>query len=206
MTQHWHLDFFLITTCSTWLSAPVTGATTARWTSTAPGDEAPDDVLLPPDSCSVTFPLVRLPPPSAASVPLGDDGEDAFLDSGLAARSAPEISARWTSSLLFRTSEMGRPPFSSSTSSSASRLRSPSGRNGLSCPDSVLWKKRKKETHDVVVLWNILNEINVYGSKSSTWDTNKMLWSIERKKGEERKSKALVPSAYWRISLIKFGV
>ena len=143
MTQHWHLDFFLITTCSTWLSAPATGATTARWTSTAPGDEAPD-ALLPPDSCSVRLPLVRPPPPSAASVPLGEDGEYAFLDPGLAANSAPDISARCTSSLLFKTSEMGRPPLSSSTSSSASRLRSPSGRKGLSCPDSVLQKKRKK--------------------------------------------------------------
>lgn len=152
MTQHWHLDFFLITTCSTWLS-PATGATTPRWTSIAPLSAASAAFF----SCSVKLPLILPPSGDSALLVGGDEGVETFRGgdplswtacSGLCCcccccSSSTKVGCdcKGTPSLFFNTSEMDtRPPLSNSTSSSASRLRSPSGRNGLSWPDSVLQK------------------------------------------------------------------
>lgn len=126
ITQHLHLGFFFITTGST--SPPEDGETIVRWTSTTPalsdlavplkpflGEPTPPAPPVPADSCDLSWTVASL-----SSTPIFSDP---FAEVGV----------------------MGFPSLIRPTISSASRLRSPSGRNGLSHPLSVLPTKKQQQ-------------------------------------------------------------
>lgn len=123
ITQHLHFGFFLIVICSTCDASP--GWTAVLCTSTAPG--------VADFSFCCTFPLALLfgDAPTTFVVVFWWDSLIAFFESV------------WSSDgkggkLPSGVGVIGLPPFISSTISSASLLRSPPGRKGLSHPLSVL--------------------------------------------------------------------
>lgn len=147
ITQHLHLGFFLITTCSTWFaSTGACGIMVPLCTSSAPGLVS-----------FCTLPLVAFFGVACRSLLtfFGDSviGSFAcFVTSGVGDDVCSEtlfsssLASVWSSkyvgdALPPDVGVIGLPPFISSTISSASLLKSPPGRKGLSQPLSVLKTK-----------------------------------------------------------------
>lgn len=135
ITQHLHFGFFFMTTCSTWDASPA-GTTVPLCTSTAPGEPALSFFTLPFALWGVAFSCVAF---------LGDSviGWCAVLLAYVILLSVWSIKGVGDGALP-DVGVIGLPPFINSTISSASRLKSPPGRNGLSQPLSVLKTKIMK--------------------------------------------------------------
>jgi hypothetical protein len=154
ITQHLHLGFFLMTTCST-CDASLAGTTVPCWTSTGPCDDgfSLEQGAFP--LAPTLLPLFCFEAASGADCDTGDT--TSTLLAGVATGEEPALWwSAWSGpsepatdgslgATLPGVGVIGLPPLIISTISSASRLRSPSGRNGLSHPLSVLNNTKQKE-------------------------------------------------------------
>lgn len=137
-TQHLHFGFFFIVTCSTCIASPW-GFTVTLCTSTAPGEA----VVL------VALPSLFVVPFKLFGVEVAFSWVAFFGDSVMGSWTLLAV-CWWLWSLSSRCDRdggcwpgvgvIGLPPLINSTISSASRLRSPPGRKGLSHPLSTLQK------------------------------------------------------------------
>lgn len=125
MTQHLHLGFFLMVTCSTWDASPGVPAV-PLCTSTAPGVVVFWSFW--------TLPLALFCVALSSAALFGDSTVSdlsVWSSDGREGPFAPGVGV------------IGFPPFISCTISSASRLKSPPGWKGLSQPLSVLKAEKK---------------------------------------------------------------